>query len=64
MIKELDQTNAHATTRGIRADESYFEKLLRYIPGDIVAGYVTSMESSSEKQATRQFFNGLYSEHC
>ena len=24
----------------LRADESYFEKLLKYIPGDIVAGWV------------------------
>ncbi|HIA54021.1 MAG TPA: hypothetical protein EYN91_18345 [Candidatus Melainabacteria bacterium] len=27
-------------TNSFRADESYFEKLLRYIPGDIVAGWV------------------------
>ncbi len=40
MIRTLIKRMRTPPTNGVRADESYFEKLLRYIPGDIVAGYV------------------------
>jgi hypothetical protein len=41
MIKKLIRLLRTPPPNGMRADESYFEKLLRYIPGDIVAGWVT-----------------------
>jgi hypothetical protein len=41
MIKNLIRKIRTPPPNGLRADESYFEKLLRYIPADIVAGYVT-----------------------
>jgi hypothetical protein len=40
MIRSFIKRMRTPPTNGFRADESYFEKLLRYIPGDIVAGYV------------------------
>lgn len=40
MIKNFIRRMRTPPPSGMRADESYFEKLLRYIPADIVAGYV------------------------
>ena len=40
MINNLIKQMRTPPPLGFRADESYFEKLLRYIPGDIVAGWV------------------------
>jgi hypothetical protein len=40
MIKNFIRRLRTPPPNGLRADESYFEKLLRYIPADIVAGYV------------------------